>query len=62
MNIKVSGQTIPISFSRKTTISNSISGILNSTVVFTSNARVMDEPRGFLKYDNNQWCFMVCLR
>ena len=57
MNIKVSGQTIPISFSRKTTISNSISGILNSTVVFTSNARVMDEPRGFLKYDNNQWVF-----
>lgn len=57
MNIEVNGQPISISFSPKTTISKSISGILNSTVVFNSNARVLDEPRGFLKYDNNQWVF-----
>ena len=57
MNIIVNEQTIPISFSQKATILNSKSGILSSTVTFTPNARVMDEPRGFLKYVNNQWVF-----
>ena len=57
MNIQINNQNIPIVFSSRTNICKLNSGIQNATVIFSNNEKVMDEPRGFLKYVNNQWVF-----
>lgn len=57
MNIQIYNQNIPIVFSSRTNISKSASGIKKATVIFSKNEKVMDEPRGFLKYVNSQWVF-----
>lgn len=57
MNIQINNQNIPIVFSSRANISKSASGIQNATVIFSNNEKVMDEPRGFLKYVNSQWVF-----
>ena len=30
---------------------------MKSVLIFSNNEKVMDEPRGFLKYFNGQWVF-----
>ncbi len=57
MNIHIDNQNIQITFSSKTNIFKSKSGIQNATVSFSGNDKVMDEPRGFLKCVNGQWVF-----
>lgn len=57
MNIQINNQNIKIVFSSRANISKSASGIQNATVIFSKNEKVMDEPRGFLKYVNSQWVF-----
>lgn len=57
MNIQINNQNISIVFSSRANISNSTSGIPNATVIFSNNEKVIDEPRGFLKYVNSQWVF-----
>lgn len=57
MNIQINNQNISIAFSSRANISKSTSGIPNVTVIFSNNEKVVDEPRGFLKYVNSQWVF-----
>ena len=57
MDIQINNQNIPIVFSSRTNIFKLNSGIQNATVIFSNNEKVMDEPRGFLKYVNKQWVF-----
>lgn len=57
MDIHIGNQNIQITFSSKTNIFKSKSKIQNAIVSFSSNDKVMDEPRGFLKCANDQWVF-----